>query len=200
MRQLYTLVYNWYQQDDLKSLTRLAESNRMWGRHDDNISSYIEAIRQMPTPEYARSEEMFVIARQIRSGVLEFTCGEQVNGEYNLYELAEILINLYQQLEEEQAQEQLRALIKDTAIPAATEYFQRAALYYDKEFEEEARNLGSRAALVDTNWEIQQLDTTAGMKYREVPELHFQKIEDPENIYVLALKDVLCIDSIHIKS
>jgi len=200
MRQLYNLVYEWYQYDDLKSVSRLAESNRIWNREDDNIRAYIDAVRQMPVPGQARPEQIFDVAVQIRRGILEFTCGEQVNDQYNLYELAEILMTLYQQLQEERAQQQLRASIHDTTIPSAEEYFQRAALFYDKELEDDIRNLGSRAALADTNWEMQQLSPATGMKYRDAAELHFREINDPNNLYMLTIKERLSIDSIQIKS
>lgn len=200
MRQLYSLVYDWYQYDDLKSVSRLAEFNRIWNRDDDNIRTYIDAVRQMPVPKQASPEQIFDVAVQIRRGILEFTCVEQVNDQYNLYELAEMLMTLYEQLQDERAQQQLRASIHDSAVPSAIEYFQRAALFYDKELEDESRNLGSRAALADTNWEIQQLGTATGMKYRDAEELHFREIKDPDNLYMLTINERLSIHSIQIKS
>jgi hypothetical protein len=201
IRQEYVLIFNWHRENGHTIIEKIIQANR------DRDSSSLEAYKQalnMPHPENATSEEMFLVAQKVQSGILEWNYQAKVSENLVLGDIARNIIELFRELkkqEETEKQEDNFYAVIDYHFQSDSEYFHKAEDVYKSTLLDNEKNIGGRVALADTNWEVQKLSDNVNQTFFRKPVvLNFEEVTSEEdNLFQLAYNGKISITNISIK-
>lgn len=202
IRQLYSLIFSWHKEQGQAGIDALIRSNKIWNRDDDNVKEYKAALEEMPPPADAGLDDIYLVARKARSGILELNYGAGIGNGMNLGEAAGKIIYLYEEIKKRERLES----IKDTVFAITDDglndegYFKKAMDIYKDVLLDNEKNLGGRIALADTNWEVQKAGgSKENIFFRKPAGLNLKEIEEEDNLFHLAMNGKVSIILINVK-
>jgi len=203
IRQKYILIFEWHQENGRSTIDTIIQSNQAWNRDNDNLDEYTHALN-MPHPENASLEEMYLVAKKVLCGILEWNYQVKVGNDLVLGDIARNIIELYNEIEQHKKAEQLSDKfydIKDYYIRNEFEYFAVANEIYKDVLLDNEKNIGGRVALADTNWEMQKLRNNGNQLFFRKPiALNLKAVpEEEDNLFQLAFNGKISIINITVK-
>jgi len=203
IRQQFILIFKWHKENGQTTIEKIIQSNRSWNREDDdNLEEYKQAL-DMPHPENATLEEMYLVAQKVQSGILEWNYQAKVSDNLILGEVARNIIEIYKQIKKQEEVEQLKDsfyAVTDYYVQSDYEYFEKAEEVYKNLLLDNDRNIGGRVALADTNWEVQKLSNTKNLLFFRKPiALRLKEVEEEDNLFQLTLDGKISITNITVR-
>lgn len=201
IRFYYSLIFLWHKEKGMETVERMRKNRNDDERNRDYIEEYIGIIENLPIPSEANIEEMALIARKVRSGILEWNYGEKYILDIPLGQIARTISELIENINapEEMIDDSSPIKVFDRLIKEKEDYLSIATEVYNSFNVNNEKNLGGRIALVDTNWEFQKESNNDVTIFRNLNELNFESVKDAENIFNLAKEGKISILSIKIK-
>ncbi|MCU7551222.1 hypothetical protein OCK74_19025 [Chitinophagaceae bacterium LB-8] len=185
-------------------MEKVIQSVQSWKDGNEIIAEYKYALEEMPRPENATLEEIYLVADKVIVGILERNYSENVGDDLVLGNVARIITELYKEIKKQETAEQLKDsfyTVMDYDIQDDFEYFEKAEEVYKSVLLDNDKNIGGRVALADTNWELQKLSNdNSQLFFRKPVALNFEEVDEANNLYQLAIDGKISITNITVKT
>jgi len=216
IRQQYALIFEWHKENGYATIERIIDSyhtSKRYSTLDEDESNKIEEYKNrqikeyknaldMPHPENANLEEMYLVARKVQSGILEWNYQVIIaDDKICLGHIAKNIIESYKELKKQEEVEQLKDSfyeVTDYYVQSEYEYFEKSDEIYKNILLDNDRNIGGRVVIADTNWEIQKLsNNNEQVFFRKPITLHLKEIQGEfDNLFQLAFNGEISITKI----